>query len=90
MIKGFEQIDASSGVKTLTVPAGANKAIVQAETANVRLRLDGTNPTSSVGEILVANATRELHGDELTAAKFIAASGAPKINVHYYGPHFTS
>ncbi len=90
MIKGFEQIDASSGVKTLTVPTGANKAIVQAETANVRLRLDGTNPTSSVGEILVANATRELKDDELAAARFIAASGAPKINVHYYGPHSTS
>ncbi len=90
MIKGFEQIDASSGVKTLTVPTGANKAIVQAETANVRLRLDGTNPTSSVGEILVANATRELKDDELAAARFIAVTGSPKINVHYYGPHSLS
>lgn len=90
MIKGYQQIDAATGVKTLTVPGGANKAIVQAETANLRLRLDGTDPTSSIGEIIVANATRELHGDELTAAKFIAVSGSPKINVHYYGPHTPS
>lgn len=90
MIKGYQQIDAASGVKTLTVPTGANKAIVQAEVANVRLRLDGTDPTASIGEILVANATRELHGDELTAAKFIAVTGSPKINVHYYGPHSLS
>jgi hypothetical protein len=86
-IKGFEQISLSgSTIFTLTVPAGASKAVMQADTQNVRMRLDGTDPTASVGEVLVALASpRELFGSELTAAKFIATTGSPKLNVHYYG-----
>jgi hypothetical protein len=87
MVKGYEQISLSgSTIYTLTIPTGARKAIVQAETANVRMRLDGTNPAAGVGEIIIAaGASRELHDDELAAAKFIAATGSPKLNVHYYG-----
>jgi hypothetical protein len=86
VIVSFEQIslDASTA-KPLSPPAGCHKAIVQAETANVRLRMDGTAPTSSIGEILVASgAVRELHATEVYAAKFISSSGSAKINVHYY------
>lgn len=86
MIKGFEQISMSgSTVYSLTLPAGARKAIVNAEVANVRLRMDGTDPTASVGEIIASGSSRELRDDELSAARFIAVSGSPKLNVHYYG-----
>lgn len=34
---------------TLTQPAGANKALLQALTQNVRYTLDGTTPTTSNG-----------------------------------------
>ncbi len=34
---------------TLTPPTGATKLLIQIFTANVRYRLDGTNPTASVG-----------------------------------------
>lgn len=87
MIISFEQIslDATTAKALTTIPAGCHKAIVQAETNNVRLRMDGTDPTSSVGEILVASgAARELHGTEISAARFIAATNPAKINVHYY------
>lgn len=86
-IKGFEQISMSgTTIYTLTVPAGANLAIVQADTANVRMRLDGTNPSAGVGEVLVASgATRQLNPQEMAAAKFTPLSGSPKLNVHYYG-----
>lgn len=87
MIISFEQIslDATTAVALTTIPAGCHKAIVQAETNNVRLRMDGTSPTSSVGEILVASgAARELNGTEVNKAKFIAATNPAKINVHYY------
>lgn len=86
MIVTFEQIllDATTA-KALSPPAGCHKAIVQAETANVRLRMDGTAPTSSVGEILTASgAARDLQATEVFGAKFISTSGSAKINVHYY------
>jgi len=38
-----------SGVYTPTIPEGANKALVQAFTQNIRYTLDGTTPTSSLG-----------------------------------------
>ena len=86
-IKGFQQIALSgTTIYTLTIPAGANLAVVQADTANVRMRLDGTNPDANTGETLVALATpRQLSLVEMAAAKFTPASGSPKLNVHYYG-----
>ena len=86
MIVGFEQVSMSgSTVYSLTLPAGTRKAIVNAEVANVRLRMDGTDPTAGVGEIIAFGSSRELRDDELAAARFIAVSGSPKLNVHYYG-----
>lgn len=87
MIISFEQIslDATTAKALTTIPAGCHKAIVQAETNNVRLRMDGTAPTSAIGEIIVASgAARELHGTEISGAKFIAATNPAIINVHYY------
>lgn len=86
MIVTFEQIslDATTA-KSLSPPAGCHKAIVQAETANVRLRMDGTAPTTGVGEILVASgAARDLLATEVYGASFISTSGSAKLNVHYY------
>lgn len=86
-INGFQQIAMTgTNVYSLTVPAGSSVAKIQADTANIRMRLDGTNPTAGIGEVLVANAApRELHGPELAAAKFTPVSGSPNLNVHYYG-----
>lgn len=38
-----------SSVTTYSLPAGANAILVQAQSQNVRLSLDGTNPTASAG-----------------------------------------
>ncbi|MGB5052680.1 MAG: hypothetical protein WBO46_27260 [Caldilineaceae bacterium] len=41
----------------IAVPVGAVQLIIQAETQNVRLTLDGTTPTATVGFLLTAGAT---------------------------------
>lgn len=80
---GFEQITSLGTAAGLTPPAGAKFALVQSEAQNVRMRGDGTNPTASVGIILVANAA-PLVISNLAAAKFIEVTGSAKLNVEYY------
>lgn len=88
-ITGFQQIDSAAlaAAVALTVPAGTERAWLQAETANVRFRLDGSDPTASVGMLVIASqAPIEISSAAgLKAAKFIAASGSPKLNVTYFG-----
>jgi uncharacterized protein YfaP (DUF2135 family) len=89
-VKGFQQVTAAelSAAVALTVPAGTERALIQAETANVRYRVDGSDPTASVGMIVIAGAHQPLEittAGGLIAAKFIAASGSPLLNVTYYG-----
>lgn len=86
-VVGFEQITSLGSVKQLTVPAGARFASVRAEAQNVRYRLDGTDPTSSVGEQLKAADDRPtiLTIDSgMYAAKFIEESSGAKLDVHYF------
>jgi hypothetical protein len=88
-VKGFEQLDATAlgSAVALTVPAGTERALLQAETANVRYRVDGNDPTTAVGMLVIAG-TLPLEittAGGLLAAKFIGASGSPLLNVTYYG-----
>jgi uncharacterized protein YfaP (DUF2135 family) len=87
---GFQQVTAAqlASAIALTLPVGTERAEIQAETANVRYRLDGTNPTAAIGAIVVAGAHQPrvitIEGG-LKAAKFILESGSPLLNVHYFG-----
>lgn len=45
-----------SSATTLTAPTGATKILIQALTQNVRLTLDGTAPTTTLGFQLLAGA----------------------------------
>jgi hypothetical protein len=56
--------------------AGATQAIVQAQTASVSYRLDGTAPTSSLGVQIAAGASVALNMADAAAAQFISATGA--------------
>ena len=80
---GYQQITSLSASTALTVPASARLALIQAETANVRWRDDGTAPTASVGLVLAAGAVLFYDGD-LTAVRFIETSASAKLNVAYY------
>jgi len=83
---GHQQITSlSSAVGFTSIPAGTELAVVQAETQNVRFRDDGTNPTASVGIILVANTVYELTPASFAACKFIEVTASAKLNVAFYG-----
>lgn len=87
-VKGFEQITGLNTAKSLTVPDGARLARIQADTQNVRYRVDGVDPTASVGMLIL---TTEGEALELTIdgglhdARFIEVSASAKLNVTYYG-----
>lgn len=80
---GFEQITGLNTVKGLTPPAESKYCIIQPEAQNVRWRDDGTDPTTGVGMIIVANDTLVYSGD-FSAIKFIEVTATAKLNVSYY------
>ena len=66
------------------IPAGATMVEMQAESANVRYRDDGTAPTSSAGSLIVSGLNPFLYTGTLSALKFIAASGSPTADFAFY------
>lgn len=84
--KGYQQITSLTSSTALTVPAGAKFALIQAETAAVRYRDDGTAPTSTVGMWLApTSATAYIalwYTGKLEKLRFISATGI--LNVSYY------
>jgi hypothetical protein len=82
--KGWQRITSLSAAAGLTVPTGARVALIQCETQNVRFRDDGTNPTATVGMLLVAGNPPILYTGDLHAVKFIEATVSASLNVSYY------
>ena len=80
---GYQQITSVSASTALTIPAGANVALIQAEAQAVRWRDDGTAPTASVGMSLAADETLPYTGN-LSAIRFIEQTAGAKLNVSYY------
>lgn len=82
---GFQQIGAIALADAigLTVPAGANVAVLTALAAAVAWRDDGTAPTAAIGNQIAAGATLEYYGN-LNAIQFILVTGSPTLNVSYY------
>lgn len=80
---GYEQITALSAAASLTPPAGADFALIQAVTQNVRWRDDGTAPTATVGMQLAAGDTLAYDGD-LSTFQAIEEAASAELNVVYY------
>lgn len=80
---GYEQVTSLGSATGLTVPTGAEFAIIVPETQAVRWRDDGTNPTASVGMPLATGTALEYDG-KLGSIKFIEQTASAKINVAYY------
>ncbi|KEA07121.1 hypothetical protein [Rhizobium rhizogenes] len=81
---GYQQITSLSSATPLTVPAGANFAVVAADTAAVRWRDDGAAPTASVGMHLSNTGEPLQYSGPLSKIQFIAETGSPVLNVSYY------
>jgi hypothetical protein len=66
--------------------AAANSAIFRCETADVRWRDDGTNPTSTAGYLLKAGEELPYDGN-LNSLKFIRVSADATLDASYYRDH---
>lgn len=81
---GYAQLPSLSAATALSsIPAGATRAVLQAEGQNVRWRDDGTNPSSTTGMLIFAGQLVEYAG-ALASIKFIEVAGGAKLNVSYY------
>lgn len=86
---GYEEVSVTDSAVGLTVPTAAHRAIIKCAVADVRLREDGTDPTSSVG-VPLANGDIAKYMDHnwqsaLGAVKFIRTGGtSATLHVHYY------
>lgn len=79
------QLQASIG---LTLPAnagllGVGFAMVQCQGGTVRWRDDGTAPTAAIGMTIASGGELDYVG-EMSAIRFITASGTPIVDISYY------
>jgi len=82
---GYEQVTGLTAAKTLTIPTGARVVALQAQDQDIRWRDDGTDPTATVGMILIAGDRPFLYnGNDLTALSFFEAAATAILNVTYY------
>lgn len=84
--KGYQQLTNLTAATGLTPPAGSRFVLLRAETADVRWRDDGTDPTATVGQLLKAGDTFMFeYGGNLSAIKFIQATAGAILNASYFG-----
>lgn len=76
----------ASTLETLgyTYNAATAVLLIQAVGGDVRMTLNGTNPTSSLGLKIADGATIELGVDEAKVAKFITGTSSPKLEIAAY------
>lgn len=80
---GYEQINDLSSAQALTVPAGADIALIQARDQAVRWRDDGTNPTALIG-MVIGDGLDIFYTGDLDAIRFFEVSAGAELNVSYY------
>ena len=84
--KGYQQLTVSTAAVGLTLPAGAQRAVITVEVQSIRWRDDGTAPTDAIGTLVAANATIELNSLlSLRQFKAIRVSVDAKLSITYYG-----
>lgn len=82
---GYAQMNSLSAATALpSIPSGTIEAFVICETQNVRWRDDGTNPTSSVGMLLLPSQSFPYIGS-LPNIRFIQTTSGASCGVTYYG-----
>lgn len=80
----FENLAVSSSAVQLTVPAGAKSALCSVDNVTVRFRVDGSDPTTTVGHLLPLDTYIEFFGDDMNYVSFISTGAATNVFVTYY------
>lgn len=85
-VLSYTQSTLGTAAKQLKIfaPAGARHVDVQAEAQNLRWRADETNPTTTVGELIIVNEKIRLDGD-LDQIVIIGVAGGAIANITFYG-----
>ena len=74
-------------IRLTKIPSGATIAWLTADTQSVRVSVDGTTPTSLVGNLIVAdNEGVILNLVDLSVIQVIEASASAVLNVSYFRP----
>lgn len=81
---GYQQLACDTS-QALTVPANARFALLKAEVQTVRIRDDGTAPTTSVGFPLLVAGEPLVYAGNLLGIRAIAAVAGGLLSVLYYG-----
>lgn len=83
---GFVQMTSITTARGLaSIPAGARVALLQCETAGVRLRDDGVAPDGSVGLLYPHALSPTLYQGDLWAVQVIEDASSAVLNIAYYG-----
>lgn len=67
-----------------TFHSQTDNLLIQVTGGTVRMTLNGTNPTTSLGIVLADGASIELDRGEAVAARFITGSGTPRLEIAAY------
>lgn len=82
-VLGDEQITSLAASTALTVPSGARYAWMQADVQNIRIRLTGADPTTSVGMLLNKDSDGFWCTSKLSLVRVIEATAGAVLNVTY-------
>ena len=91
-VTDFTSLDISSSAVTLlgdgsvtSMPAGTKSFQGHLETADVRVRMDGSNASATVGQLVLKDSMITLSESEIRQATFIRdASTDAKLQGHFY------
>lgn len=82
---GYAQITSlATAVGLGTIPLGTTTALIRVETQNTRWRLDGTNPTATVGYPLLVGEELRLTTSQLAAFRIIESTAGAVVNVCFF------
>lgn len=85
MAFGHQKLTVAASAAGLTVPSEVNYAVMSVETGAMRVRVDGTSPTASIGFLVSAGQELKVFGeDQLNNLKMIrVTSDSAVLNIQY-------
>ena len=82
---GYQRVTSTTAAFPLpSPPAGARRAIIQAEGQALRWRDDGQPPTATIGMTIPAGGELRYDGADMGALRLIAAASGAIANISYY------
>lgn len=73
-----------TGVGTITVPTGSSMVLVQPIGANVRVRLDGEDATTTVGFQVASGTSQFFPVAGASTIHIVAESGTPTVQYQFF------